>query len=817
MLMSSCNRPAKETIIIMDQKAASQVSPHPDTPTEKATIQKTDEKPQPPSSEKIIQASDQSSWIAVNENKNILLSKDALDKSLVWDVKALEQTETIAFRSFKSRLVHFRKRGARLILVEASAGHMASKSDSGLLTLGEFPILSETEAGIEIDFGGKMDHLFVTPNSDVTDGEKAQYNSDSQFVALALEKSYTDRTLIDQGGALVLWQGGMLRSNDPSDPVKKPFQVQHVFRFYVASKTYAKKPVDPRSALDYFASTPLYEQDGNAHSYYQRLDISKKHVIHLSNNTPNEFIGPITEGIQYWNKAFGKEVFTVATNSTNSTNEHSQHLISWVDWKTADRAYADWNSDPMTGEVTRLQIFLPSMWAFEGGEKFAQYIALTGKKPTKALGKKSLMYAQDFVRSVVTHEIGHTLGLAHQFGGSQNATPQYLANREKILKTYYETGNVPLASAPADTVMDYLNSDDEMVLGALLQARSQALPYDQIAIDRLYDLGKKNPDSLTIQRKEAFTCNYYKIYPLFYTDCQPFDIGHSVVEFAKYGFTEALSDGVFFILGRYKKELQRPQLNVLRSLAMMALKPKLHFLKSYEKNATLMPVIREFRSIDDLNIQEAREKKFQILEEEIQKLGGLEAILRSNSISEVDSLRSKAIAFMASSKKDSSEMIARIFNGLTHELELISWAVYTNVKFDNHPSSKKIEAFLEKEILNVALSVESNSLPNKTLVYKDLKTKKILTKIVSLYPWKKTLDIRMTAITTLNPKIGLAPDWGAKARTILWEHLNGQFKEFYGVSAEQVYEAEQTDPQVKEWVQEFIQMIAYISKLDKGE
>ena len=456
-------------------------------------------------------------------------------------------------------------------------------------------------------------------------------------------------------------------------------------------------------------------------------------------------------------------------------------------------------------------------FTFEGKEKFSQYNAISGKKPSKEIAKKSLMYAQDFIRAVVTHEIGHTLGLAHQFGGSQNATPQYLVNRDKILQTYYETGNVPLASAPADTVMDYLNSDDGMILGALLQARSKVLPYDQIAIDRLYNLGAKNPDSLTLQRKEAFTCNYYKISPLFYTDCQPFDIGHSVVEFAKYGFTEALTDAVFYVLGRYKKELQRPQLNILRSIAIMALKPKLHFLKSYEKNATIMPVMREFRSIDDLNIQEARERKFQILDEEIQKLGGLEAILRSSSTTEVDNLRSKAIAFMESSKKDSSEVIARIFNGLTHELELMSWAVYTNVKFDNHSSSKKIEAFLEKEILTVALSLESNPVPNKTLVYRDPKTKKPQTKTVSLYAWKKSLDIRMTAITTLNPRVGMAADWGARARTVLWDHLNRQFKQLFGISAEQVYESEQTDPEVKEWMQEFIQMMSYISKLDKVE
>src|SRR5690606_28965248 len=134
-----------------------------------------------------------------------------------------------------------------------------------------------------------------------------------------------------------------------------------------------------------------------------------------------------------------------------------------------------------------------------------------------------LRVSQDYVRAVVAHEVGHLLGLRHNFAGSLQTKNYPIEKRREIFRTYVDSDSVPKDLETANSEMDYLPLEESALHGQQMRTLpGQLYSHDRAAIELLY-YGKE------ITAKPTF-CTDSGVSR--YTDCRRFDAGDSLVEYA---------------------------------------------------------------------------------------------------------------------------------------------------------------------------------------------------------------------------------------------------------------------------------------------
>ncbi len=214
--------------------------------------------------------------------------------------------------------------------------------------------------------------------------------------------------------------------------------IQHISFVQLPDDAYEPRPFDPRSgsfSIDYLDySTPIWEPIKKRFITRHRLEkkdpsatISEAKepiVYYLDPGTPEPVRSALLDGARWWNEAYEaigyKDAFQVKMLPENADPMDVRYnVIQWVHRSTRGWSYGGSVIDPRTGEIIKGHVSLGSLRI---RQDFMIAQAMLDKPFEKSDDnyKPMLDMALARIRQLAAHEVGHTIGFAHNFAASAN-------------------------------------------------------------------------------------------------------------------------------------------------------------------------------------------------------------------------------------------------------------------------------------------------------------------------------------------------------------------------------------------------------------
>lgn len=225
-------------------------------------------------------------------------------------------------------------------------------------------------------------------------------------------------------------------------------------------------------------------------------------VYYIGRETPKKWRKYVKEGIEVWQEAFeaagfknaiiGKYAPTEEEDSGWDAEDARYSTVRWLAVKTRN-AFGPHVADPRTGEILEADIrFFHNHLSTYRNWFFVQSSAHAGKKYQKLPYSDEMMGR--FVRRVTAHEVGHTLGLRHNYLASFAYTIEQLRSKEWTKKY-----------GIAASIMEYARTNYVAQPGDEADFLSKIGPYDNFAVEwgyrefkrtKNYEKDKKHLDKI---------------------------------------------------------------------------------------------------------------------------------------------------------------------------------------------------------------------------------------------------------------------------------------------------------------------------------
>lgn len=349
-----------------------------------------------------------------------------------------------------TRIVSFQRSGPKVLLMEKNLGYRATGDDADEQRTVEesfarsvvwgFDVLGEIDGDVYIDATEFLlrDAHGIGPWLEEAGEGSYQVDAKRSAIYLPRTKAFPDNSEIE---AVVTYAGkpaGKLLPTVVPDPTSVTVHLHHSF-IRLPDDAFEKVKYDPRSGLiglaygsngflDYATDIgePLTVAYGRRHRLEKKdpsaemSEAVEPIVYYVDRGAPEPVRSALVEGASWWNEAFEaagyKDAFRVEMLPEGvDPMDVRYNVIQWVHRSTRGWSYGSSVLDPRSGEILKGHVTLGSLRV---RQDYLIAEGLLAPYDGESVPPEMLDMSLARIRQLSAHEVGHTLGIEHNFAAS---------------------------------------------------------------------------------------------------------------------------------------------------------------------------------------------------------------------------------------------------------------------------------------------------------------------------------------------------------------------------------------------------------------